>query len=157
MKPMQGDAVKFTDRFLGNSPEPWTSALKDVELLVARLKIKTLMPIKIYTVYLMVNNMMYKINISQTGHFVNSNGTASNDIVFEPFTNPANASVTIGAPLNPQPVSVPTPAWVPSAPAHTSPPVSEDEVNTVCPECGSGAVDLCFRVKCVNPNCKNYR
>lgn len=156
MKPSQGDAVKFTDRFLTNSTLPWTSALKDIELLVARLKIKTLSPFKIYTVYLMVNNMMYKVEINDTGQFVDGT-TSTNWIVFEPFHDPANASVTAGAPLDPQQVPVSTPAWTPNAPAQPFNPATEEEANTNCPECGSPAIDMLFRVKCVNSNCKNYR
>jgi hypothetical protein len=156
MRPAQGDAVKFTDRFLANSPHNWTSALKDTELLVARLKLR-MVPFRIYTVFLMVNNMMYKVDVNETGHFVDSNNNVSNDIVFELFYNSANASVTVGAPLNPQPVNIPTPAWVPNAPAQPVRPVTNDEANSICPRCGAPAVDLIFSVKCSNPNCVNYR
>jgi hypothetical protein len=157
MRPAQGDAVKFTDRFLNNSPLNWTSALKDTELLVARIKISTMAPFKVFTVFLMVNNMMYKVDVNETGHFVDANKNIGNDIVFEPFHNPANASVTVGTPLNPQPVSVPSPAWAPNAPAQPSKPVTEDEANATCPKCGAPAVDLIFSVKCTNPGCSNYR
>jgi len=156
MKPTKGDAVKFTDRFIGNSTVPWTSALKDTELLVVNLTIKTMVPFKIYTIYLMVNKMMYKININETGHFINNTGL-SGAIVFEPFQNPTHTSASVGVPLNPQPVPVSTPAWAPSAPPQPSAPVSADEVNCTCPQCGAGAIDLLFSVKCTNPSCVNYK
>jgi hypothetical protein len=157
MKPAQGDAVKFTDRFLNSSPLNWTSALKDTELLVARLKMKTMAPRKVFTVFLMVNNMMYKVDINETGHFVNSTNQATNDIVFEPFHNPKNASISVSAPLDPQQVPVSAPAWSPNAPAQPSAPVTEDEASSTCPICGAPALDMIVRVKCTNPDCKNYR
>ena len=157
MRPAQGDSVKFTDRFLSNSIYNWTSALKDVELLVAKLSL-SLIPRKTYTVFFMVNNMMYKIAVSETGHFVDPiTGSVSNDIVFEPFQNSANFSVTSGAPLSPQPVSIPTPAWVPNAPTQPSRPVTREEANSTSPRCGAPAVDLIFSVKCTNSDCSNHR
>jgi len=156
MRPAQGDAVKFTDRFLNNSPHSWTSALRDVELLVTKLKLR-FAPQKVYTVFLMVNSNMYKIDVDENGFFVDSFNSVTNHDVFEPFYNSANASYTVGVPLTPQPVSVPTPSWVPNSPAQPVRPVTADEANSSCPMCGSPAVDLIFSVKCTNSNCRNYK
>lgn len=154
MKPAQGDSVKFTDRFLANSPYPWTAALKDVELLVTKLTLR-FAPFKVYTIFFMAGNMMYKIDINETGQLVDNNNNPNIYDVFELFYSSASASFTVGAPLNPQ--HMPIPAWVPNAPAQPSRPVSEDEANANCPMCGAPAVDLIFSVKCTNPDCKNYR
>jgi hypothetical protein len=155
MRPAQGDAVKLTDRFLSNSSLNWTAALKDVELLVTRLKLKTMHPFKIYTIFILANNMLHKIDVNETGHFVDNNTNVSNDIVFEPFHNAAGGSISIGTPLGSKPVS--PPAWVPSAPAQPSKPATKDEANAICPMCGAPAIDLIFSVKCTNPSCSNYK
>jgi hypothetical protein len=155
MRPQQGDSVKLTDHFLNKAVMSWVPALRDVELLVTKLKLR-FTPFKIYTIYFMVNNMMNKLDVNEHGYFVDSSNNATSVMVFEPYYDTVSIS-SPGMPLIPRPVNVPTPAWVPTAPAQPSRPVTTDEANTSCPQCGSPAIDLIFSVKCTNPDCRNYK
>jgi len=144
MRPQKGDFVKFTDRFLNNSSEPWVSSLKNVKLHVVKLKLKTISPFKIYTFFIMANNMLYKVDTNETGHFVEKGGSISNDMVFELFQD-VSSSVN------------PIHAWAPHAPVVSSSPATKEEANSTCLQCGSPAIDLLFSMKCTNSSCKNYK
>lgn len=166
MRPVVGDLVKFTDRFSNSSTLNWTGALKDLELEVMNVKLKTMVPFKIYTIFIMSNGMLHKIDINETGQYTDGSNNVGNDIVFEYFV--ANNTVfsipATGAPAqsNPQPqaqtgsfdpsqhFNFDPPATVPSKPA------TADETNSICPLCGSPAIDLIFNTKCTNPSCSNH-
>ena len=156
MRPAQGDSVKFTDNFINNSPLSWAPALKDTELLVAKVKLATMFPNKIFTIFIMVNNMMYKVSVNETGHFVSGSGVVGNQIVFEPFHSGYDADEYLVDGLNSQTTGSSVPAWVPNAPGQHSKPATADEANATCLQCGAPAIDLIFSVKCTNPDCRNY-
>lgn len=150
MRPAQGDSVKFTDNFINNSPLSWAPALKDTELLVAKVKLATMFPNKIFTIFIMVNRMMYKVSVNETGHFVSGSGVVGNQIVFEPFRSGYDSDEYVFTP------QVETPTWTPNTSIKPSRPATADEANTTCPQCGAPAVDLVFSVKCTNSSCRNY-
>lgn len=153
MKPAPGDIVKFTNRFINNSPLIWVPALKDIELEVIKVKLISLFP-KVFTTFIMVNKVMYKVNINETGHFVDTSGNVGNDIVFEFAEEDEEEELTpVNNNLNPTPL----PTWIPNISANKpSKPATKDEANAICPQCGAPAVDLLFSIKCTNPSCSNY-
>jgi hypothetical protein len=152
MRPKKGEYVKFTDRFLANNNISWASLLKDKELEVMNLKIKTMVPCKIYTIFLMDHstNRMYPISVNETGHYVDDNTlNVANEIVFEYYHDSENGSMSFSAPMGPS-----QPTSTSQAPRKR---LTVDDTNTTCSLCGAPALDLMFSVECTNPNCDNYK
>jgi hypothetical protein len=147
MFPSKGDIVKFTDDMLINSPYNWTGALKGVDLDVVNVKLETMMPQAIYSVFFMVNGFMNKIRVIITGELIDDSGSIHHVIVFKD----AFASNTIGyAPVPHAPRAISAPAWMPGTPPQPKIGPSEDDR---CKKCGTMGVVM--GMCCTCPSCGN--
>ena len=142
MLPQVGDNVKFTDEFIKNVPQAWTSALKDVELEVLGIKLDSLLPHPRYTVTVIGQGTINVVSAKQDGTYDPHPNSSPNPMVFDAVEFEE---------LDDEEFDLSYPTYEGPQPLQLEPKKEVDDDR--CNKCGTMGKSM--GLSCVCPNCGN--